>query len=68
MKIIGVKWFSSLTGSFGVVLGEDEVTKKKKAYIGTCGSGCLTEEDDIQRIKEKGAKFPAEIAEQLINS
>lgn len=64
MKATNVKWFSSLTGQIGIVLGEDDVTKEKKAYIGKVDG--LSEGQDIHKIMELGAKFPAEIAELLM--
>ena len=34
MKILKTTWFSTAKGTIGIVLGEDSVTKEKKAYIG----------------------------------
>lgn len=66
MKFLGVKWFTTMQGTIGIVYGEDEVTGDKKAYIDTVPG--FDEGTDIHKIQENGAKFPAEIAEQLINT
>ena len=44
MKIIETLWFTGIFGCIGIVVGEDSITKKKKAYIGVC-SGTDAEED-----------------------
>ena len=64
MKIIDSLWFTSLGilgGCIGIVLGEDEVTGEKKAYIGTAVGD--NQERDERHIAMNGAKFTPEIAE-----
>lgn len=63
MKIIGSVWFTAVN-SIGIVLGEDELTKERKAYI-EVASG-LNEKADAEHIAKHGAIFPAEIAKQLV--
>ena len=64
MKITHTMWFSTLHAhTIGIVMGEDEVTKKLKAYIGL-GDG-VSEEDDTKRIAGWGSPFPVETAKCL---
>ncbi len=51
MKIINVNWFN---GTVGIILAEDEITKKRHYYIGT-GRG-NSEDRDIENILRMGAK------------
>ena len=48
MKQLDTIWFSGLE-TIGIVIGEDEITGERKAYIGT-GKG-YSEEADIQHIE-----------------
>lgn len=65
MKNVQSFWFNSmgLIGCVGIVLGEDEVTGQRKAYIGV-GLG-INELFDERIVAESGAKFPAEMAERI---
>jgi hypothetical protein len=65
MKITDSIWFTSFgwIGCIGIVMGEDDVTRKRKAYIGV-GLG-VNEAFDERLIVQNGAKFPAEIAERI---
>lgn len=65
MKIIDSVWFTSfgMLGCVGVVLGEDEATGEKKAYIGNAPG--TNERRDAERIAEMGAKVTPEIAEKI---
>jgi hypothetical protein len=53
-KIIDAIWFTQLNGCIGIVLTEDEVTKMRKAYIGT-GRG-NDEGSDAKIIQMHGGK------------
>ena len=53
MRPIHVYWFTCMTGTIGVVVGEDTVTKEKKAYIGVAGG--FNEEADTKIVMERGA-------------
>lgn len=60
MKITDTLWFSpgniaTLPIIIGIVLGVDEVTGEKKAYIGNVVP--TTPENDIKHIAEYGAPF-----------
>lgn len=65
MKIIDSIWFASfdMLGVVGVVMGEDDVTGEKKAYIGNAPG--TNEQRDAERIAETGAKLTPEIAEKI---
>ena len=55
MKILFTEWFSGMQ-HFGIVIGEDDVTKEKKLYIGACQPGG-SPESDSQHIADNGAKI-----------
>jgi hypothetical protein len=65
MKITNSIWFSplGLIGQIGIVLGEDEATGQRKAYIGI-GYG-VSDTRDEQLVAQYGSKFPAEMAERI---
>lgn len=49
MKEIKTFWFTNVSGVIGIVVGEDEVTKKRKAYIGVAsGAGVQADTDYIK--------------------
>ncbi len=53
MKEIKTFWFTNSTGVIGVVVGEDEVTAERKAYIGISSGG--NERADTEMIKNYGS-------------
>ena len=57
-------WFTGLFGTIGIVTGEDDVTGKKKAYIGTASG--FDEDADTQHIAKTGSPVdPRQLAEIL---
>ena len=62
MKIKQAFWFSTMVGTIGIVVGEDEHTGKREGYIGiVVGSD---EERDTEIIAEQGSPvIPAYIGE-----
>lgn len=65
MKILDVIWFTEM-GSLrpiGIVIGEDEITGERKAYIGV-GNG-EDEERDSKSIAGTGAKFSLDAARRI---
>ena len=64
MKVIAKYWFSSLTGHCGIVVGEDETTGERKAYIGVIGG--FNEEADTKTIMESGQKFRPLILKEIL--
>lgn len=66
MRITHTMWFNTPHAhTIGIVMGEDKVTKKMKAYIGL-GDG-VSEEADKKKIVEWGCPFPAKVAKHLFN-
>lgn len=67
MKIKRAHWFTGTYGTIGLVIGEDEMTGKKKAYIGVCQG--FDENRDTQMIARTGSpvNYPviAKILEDL---
>ena len=55
MKLIDAIWFSSFMGIVGIVIVEDEFTRKRKAYVGT-GLG-FNERADTERVMAHGIKL-----------
>ena len=53
MKILESFWFSGEFGCIGIVVGEDTLTKERKAYIHTCSG--VSEEGDSNHILETGS-------------
>ena len=53
MRPIHVYWFTCMTGTIGVVVGEDNVTKEKKAYIGVAAG--FDQDADTKTVMELGA-------------
>ena len=64
MIIKFAEWFSSIDGCFGIVVGQDEITKEKKAYIGR-GAGQIEEEDCVY-ISQHGAKIRLSQLENIV--
>ena len=63
MKFVDDIWFESVLGTVGVIVGEDNVTHQRKAYIGI-GSGTDLWKD-IQTIAENGCPLTPEIASRI---
>jgi hypothetical protein len=68
MKVIDHLWFSSIFFSLGfetigIVIGEDEITGERKAYIGL-GTG-HSEEEDIKAVTQLGAKLTPQAAAHI---
>ena len=67
MKILKAWWFSPMmTPHFGVVVGVDEITKEKKAYIGPADG--LDEESDTRDIAARGAKLRRADLEEILEA
>lgn len=67
MKIKQAYWFSTMVGTIGIIVGEDEYTGKRKGYIGNAAG--YDEEADTKHIAERGSPVIAghigEIADYL---
>lgn len=65
MKVLHSYWFSDMTGGhIGVVIGEDEMTKERKAYIGIAGG--YNQEADIAAIAARGQKLYPAVLEWIL--
>ena len=66
MKNLQSIWFTEIGGinPIGIVIGEDTITEKRKAYIGT-GLG-HNEEEDTKIIAERGAKVSPRILKFIL--
>lgn len=63
-KVIDSVWFNTPQGSFGLVVGEDEMTGERKLYAGVVSG--LDEKTDEQQILAWGNKVSVSILEGLI--
>jgi len=63
MKIIDDIWFTGFRGIVGIVIGEDDATHERKAYIGV-GSG-IDLWKDVKTIAENGCKLTPEVAMKI---
>ncbi len=64
MVITNVHWFTTMHAhTIGIVIGEDTITKKQKAYIGL-GDG-VDEEYDKEKSAQGGSPFPIDVALKL---
>lgn len=65
MKVLRTYWFSDMMGGqMGVVVGEDEITKERKAYIGIAGGS--DQEADTERISTRGQKLLPAVLEEIL--
>ena len=64
MKIIESLWFTSTTGVVGIVVGEDDITKKRKAYIGLASG--IDQKADTEHIAKQGGRFSLDAAKKLV--
>ena len=63
MKIIHDIWFNSMLGVVGIMIGEDEVTGERKAFIGV-GQG-HDQRDDIRSIARLGGKLSLRTLDEI---
>jgi hypothetical protein len=66
MKVTDAFWFTQIgqPSLIGIVIGRDEITQEKKAYIGTAVG--LDECLDAERIAEGGAKLRLQTAKEIV--
>ncbi len=65
MKIIETFWFTGGIGTVGIVVCENEVTRKRKAYIGIASGLC--EQVDTESIMHHGSKVSLPILRELVS-
>ena len=58
-------WFTGLFGTIGIVTGEDQVTGKKKAYIGTAPG--FNEDLDARHIAKKGSPVVPTLLQEILD-
>ena len=63
MKIKDSIWFTNMKGVVGVILGEDEVTGKHKAYIGIADG--QNQKGDEELVARRGNKLNYETAARI---
>ena len=64
MKIIETLWFNSFGGTVGIVVGEEDTTKDRKAYIGPASGA--HEGADTDHIISFGLPFSLDTAKRLV--
>ena len=64
MKTIDATWFTTLSGTVGIVVADDEVTGKRKAYSGIVSG--LDEKHDTERVKCYGVELSLPILRSLV--
>ncbi len=64
MKVIETLWFNGFKGSVGIVVIEEDVTKKRKAYIGVASG--KDEKLDTDGIISWGQRFSLDTAKKLV--
>ena len=64
MRIKRPYWFTGFFGTIGIVTGEDEVTGKKKAYIGTAPG--FDDDLDTHHIAKTGSPVDPRQLEQVL--
>ena len=65
MIITDKYWFSTMTANIGIIIGFDEITKERKAYIGTCKG--LNEDLDADYIARNGSRIPKDLLTEIDN-
>lgn len=63
MKLIHVTWFTR-EECFGIAVGEDEITKERKAYIGIVQGN--HEEIDAMHLLANGSKIALSMLEEIV--
>ncbi len=63
MKIIDDIWFTGFQGIVGILIGEDDVTHERKAYVGIVSGKGLWK--DVNAIAENGCPLTPEVAMKI---
>ncbi len=64
MKVIETLWFTNINGVIGIVIGEEDVTGDRKAYIGPAPG--TDEKEDAEQIIAWGNKFSFDTAQRIL--
>lgn len=65
MKYLRDYWFSTMTGTIGIVVGEDEHTGERKAYIDRAGG--YDQEADKKSVAENGQRLHPSFLRSLLS-
>ena len=63
MNLIDAIWFTTIAGTVGIVIGEDELTGKRQAYVGI-GAGS-DERADADYILEWGGRLDPKMVRRI---
>lgn len=63
MRVLETLWFTGINGCIGIVVGEEDVTGDRKAYIGVASGA--NEKADQESILGLGNKFTYDIVQRL---
>ena len=64
MKVIRSLWFSHLAGTIGIVIGEDDLTKERKAFIGLVAGN--NEEMDSAWVLDRGSHLSRGTLQEIL--
>ncbi len=64
MKVIETLWFTNKDGCIGIVIGEEDITGDRKAYIGPASG--TDEKADNEQILAWGNKFSLDTAKRIL--
>jgi hypothetical protein len=64
VKVLKEVWFVNSTGTVGIIVGEDTVTKERKAYVGVAEG--VDQPSDIVQISKHGTKLSLDDVEHVL--
>ncbi|MBA7716799.1 hypothetical protein ES703_125877 [subsurface metagenome] len=64
MKVIDITWFTGMKGCVGIVIGEDENTGERKAFIGAANG--RNENADAKAIIDWGTRLSVAVLQDII--
>jgi len=64
MKVIETLWFNSFGGTVGIVVGEEEITKTRVAYIGPASG--IDEKEDTDHIISFGLPLSLDTTKKIV--
>jgi len=64
VKVLKDIWFNNSLGTVGVIVGEDAITKERKAYVGVAEG--VDQPSDIVHISQHGTKLSVDDVEHIL--
>jgi len=64
MKVLWTYWFSAVSGTIGVVIGEDEITGDMEAYIGLAAG--VNQETDTEMLRKWGTPLSPAVLQEIV--